>query len=157
MARAAIMMRKWRGHFVPVDTYAQQQVDEIPEGKDLSVRASVMSSTGKTQREGNRGLWWAGLQMLAENSDDLEYDDKRKAHETILRALGYVRPRYRVDNTVEYIPISTAEDAMDDDEFSILMERAEALIYAKFGWSPWGSWKAEQEAKNANQQRNRRG
>lgn len=156
MARPAIMMRKWRGHLVPADPYAQQQVDEIADGKDLSVRISVMSSTGKTQREGNRGLWWAGLQMLAENSDDLDYDDKRKAHETILRALGYVRPRYRVDNTVEYIPISTAEDAMDDDEFAVLMERANAFIEGRFGWNPWESWKLEQEAKNANQQRNRR-
>lgn len=150
MARSPILMRKDRGKLVGVDAYSLQQIDALPEGKELSVRVSVMSSTGKTEREGARGLWWAGLGLLAENVEDLAYDSPRKAHETILRELGYVRPRYRVDNTVEYIPLSTAEDAMDDEEFANLQERANAFIEMRFGWNPWQTWKDQQEAAGGN-------
>ncbi len=145
------MMIKQRGGLYPADAYAAQQYDALPEGKDLSVRISVMSSTGKTEREGARGLWWAGLQMLAENSDDPDYDTHRKAHEAILFALGFVRPRFRIDGSVIMDVVSTAEDAMDDEEFSVLMTKADEFIMRRFGWSPWESWKMEQDAKRANQ------
>lgn len=156
MARAPIMCRKERGGFFPADAYASQQYDAIPEGKELSVRVSVMSSTGKTEREGNRGLWWAGLHLLAENCDDPEYDTDRKAHEAILFALGFVRPRFRIDGSIVMDVVSTSEEAMDDEEFSVLMRKADEFIERKFGWNPWESWKLEQEAAKANQQGSRR-
>lgn len=144
------MMRKARGGLFPADAYAAEQYDQLPEGKELSVRVSVMSSTGKTQREGARGLWFGGLELLSQNVDDVAYDSKAKAKDSILRELGYVRPRYLVGNRVEYIPISTSEAEMPDEEFLQLMERSAALIEAKFGWNPWEAWKAEKDAEKAN-------
>ncbi len=150
MARAAIMMRKWKGRLVPADAYAQQQTDELPEGKELSVRVSVMSSTGKTQREGMRGLWFGGLELLAQNTDDMSYDSKDKAYHQIRVDLGYTRKRFRIDGTYEEIPISTSEESMPDEEFQVLMERAQAFVEATMGWNPWQVWKQEKDAEAAN-------
>lgn len=150
MARPAIMMRKDRGKLVGVDAYSLQQIDALPEGKELSVRVSVMSSTGKTEREGARGLWWGGLGVLCENVEDQRYDTPRKAHDEILRGLGFVRPRWRIDGSVTMDPVSTADGAMDDDEFSVLQERARAFVLDRIGFDPWEMWKAEKDAENAN-------
>ncbi len=156
MSRAPIMCRKERGGFFPADAYASQQYDAIPEGKELSVRVSVMSSTGKTEREGSRGMWWGTMTMLSENVDDIEFDTPRKAHDATLFALGFVRPRFRVDGSVEMIPVSTADDNMDDGEHAILVEKARAYLTGRFGFDPFEAWAQEQDAKKANQHRGRR-
>jgi len=144
MSRSPIAMR-WdarRGGFFPMDAYGQEQCAALKDG-DYNVRVSKLTRTGREEREGMRGLWWGGLSLLAENTEDPRFDEKRKAHDNILEALGYTRKRYRIDNTYELIPISTAEDAMPDDEFAILQERAEAYMIGEIGWSPWQQWKDE--------------
>lgn len=151
MSKAPIAMQ-WdqrRGGLFPFDSYSQEQCAALKEG-DYNVRVSRMTKTGREEREGLRGLWWAGLGLLAENTEDWRFNEKRKAHDTILVSLGYSRPRFRIDKTFDMIPISTTEDSMDDDEFAILMERGEAYIVGQIGWSPWQSWKDEKDAQKAN-------
>jgi hypothetical protein len=150
MARAPIMCRKSRGGLFPADAYGQSQYDALPDGKELAVRVTVMSSTGKTEREGMRGLWWGSMELLSQNVDDIEYDTKEKAHASTLFALGFVRPRFRIDGSVEMIPVSTAEDNMPDEEMAILLEKAAGFLTRKFGFDPFQSWKDEHEAANAN-------
>lgn len=150
MSRSPILMRKDRGKLVGVDAYSLQQIDALPEGKELSVRVSVMSSTGKTEREGARGLLWAGINLLAENSDSPLMDSPRKAYEYLLSVLGYVRPRFRVDGTYEMIPMSTSEEAMDDTEHALLLERMRAWSVEHLGTDWWQAWKDQQEAAGGN-------
>lgn len=150
------MMERRGLHLVPSDPYGQQQIDALPDGKQLSVRISVMSASGKTEREGSRGMWWGTMTLLSENSDDIEFSSPRNAHDSTLFALGFVRPRFRVDGSVEMVPVSTADHAMDDGEHAILVEKARAYLTNRFGYDPFSAWTDEQTAKKANQQWDRR-
>lgn len=149
MSRAPIAMEKRRGGLAPADAYAQQQYDALPDNVRLNVRVSKLSAKGKEEREGARGLWWAGLTLLSQNTENQNYDTARKAHETILRGLGFVRPRFRIDGSVVMDPVSTSDTNMDDEEFTVLQERARAYVIAEFGFDPWAMWVEEQEAAEA--------
>ncbi len=144
MSRAPIAMEKVSGRLVGIDSYARQQIDDLPTGKALSVRVSVMSSSGKTQREGMRGLWWAGCDLLSQQVDELHYDTRRKASNMILMSLGFVTAKPKADGRVDIVPISTGEDVLDDEEMQILLERAAAFCIQRFGFDPFQSWKDQQ-------------
>lgn len=150
MSRSPIAMEKRGGRLVPIDAYASEQVDLLPEGKTLSVRVSVMTAKGKTEREGNRGLMWAGINLLADNTDSVLLNSPRKAYEYMLTALGYVRPRFRIDGSYDMIPMSTSEEAMDDSEHALCLERMRAWSVQHLGVDYWQSWIDENEAANAN-------
>ena len=131
----------------PLDAYAAEQLAALPPGT-YSVRFARMTAKGKTEREGQRGLWWAGCDLLSQNTERWGYADRRQTHETILTAIGYTRPRYRIDGSFELIPVSTAEDAMDDGEYAIMQERARAFTIREFGMDPWEEWAKQQDEMN---------
>jgi hypothetical protein len=147
MSRAPIGMVVDERGLHPLDGYAQEQLAALPPGT-YNVRFARMTAKYKEEREGMRGLWWAGLEVLANNTERRGYADKRQAHESILRAIGYTRPRYRMDHSFELIPISTAEESMDDAEFAIMQERARTYCIDEHGFDPWETWVNEQEAMN---------
>lgn len=149
MSQAPIFVRVERGGLMPLDSYAAQQLSKLQPGAEYSARLSRITRTGREEREGMRGRWWAGLALLAESTEDMAYDTPRKAHEAILMGLKYVRPRFRIDGSFDMVPVSTSDAAMDDGEFSILQERARAFCEAKFGFDPFAAWEAEQDAKKA--------
>ena len=147
MSRAPIGMTIDERGLHPLDGYAQEQLAALPPGT-YNVRFARMTGKYKEEREGMRGLWWAGCDLLAQNTEQWGYADRRQAHETILRGIGYTRPRYRADGSFELIPVSTAEEAMDDAEFAIMQERARAFAVREHGFDPWAMWVEEQEAMN---------
>ncbi len=141
MAREGITVRVERGGLFPLDAYGQEQIDKLPPGEYVA-RLSKMTGRYREEREGLRGLWWAGCGLLAENNDVPGYQTKRGASDMILTKLGMVRPSLKGKRIPE--PVSLAEDAgIDDEEFKIIMEMAEAFVLAKFGWSPWEEWKKQ--------------
>lgn len=147
MSRAPIGMTIDHRGLHALDAYSQEQLAALPHGT-YNVRFAKMTGKYKEEREGMRGLWWAGLELLVNNTERRGYADKRQAHETILRAIGYTRPRFRADHSFELIPISTSEESMDDAEFAIMQERARAFCMEEHGFDPFEMWKEEQEAMN---------
>lgn len=145
MSRAPIGMTIDQRGLFPLDAYAQEQLAALPPGT-YSVRFARMTARGKTEREGLRGLWWAGCEMLSQNVEHRLWDTKRKASDQILIGLGFVRPRFRIDKTVDMIPVSLAEDAMDDEEMIVLLERGRTFCIDRWGFDPFEMWTNEQDA-----------
>ena len=145
MSRPPIFIEVRGGRVSPADAYAQEQLANLPDGR-YNARVSKVTRAGREEREGARGLWWAGCTLLAENSESAAMDTARKAHEHILMGLGFVRPRFRVDGSFTMVPVSTSEAEMDDEEFAILQEKAREFCVARFGYDPFETWKDQQEA-----------
>ncbi len=139
----------------PVDAYAAEQLqklhEELPKG-EFFARLSRLTAKGKDERQGIRGLWWAGVNLLAESVEDPAWDTPRKAHERILEGLGYVRPRWRANGSLELVVVSTTEENMDDEEAQVLQERARPMVLQKWGFDPWQKWVDQKEAEEAARQ-----
>lgn len=146
MSRPPIFIEVRGGRISAADPYAAEQIANLPDGQ-YNARLSKMTRAGREQREGLRGLWWAGCTLVAENSDSPLLDTSRKVHEHILMGLGFVRPRFRVDGAFDMVPVSTSESEMDDDEFTILQEKARAFALARWDYDPWAVWVEQQEGK----------
>ena len=147
MSRAPIAMTIDHRGLHGLDAYAQEQMVALPHGT-YNVRFSRMTARGKTEREGLRGLWWAGCEVLSQNVEHRLWDTKRKASDQILIGLGFVRPRFRIDKTVDMIPVSLAEDAMEDEEMIALLERARPFCIDRWGFDPFQAWTDEQDNLN---------
>lgn len=145
MSRPPIFIEVRGGRVSAADAYAAEQLSNLPDGQ-YNARLSKMTRAGREEREGLRGLWWAGCTLLAENSDSPLLDTSRKVHEHILMGLGFVRPRFRVDGGFDMVPVSTSESEMDDGEFVILQEKARAYAIQRWGFDPWLTWVEQQEA-----------
>jgi hypothetical protein len=147
MSRPPIVIEARGGRLLPGDQWAEEQIAALPDGR-YTARLSKQTRAGREEREAHRALWWAGCNMLAENSDSPLLDTQRKVHEFFLTNLGFVRPRFRVGGGFDMVPVSTSEAEMDDDEFAILQEKARAYSIERFGYDIWQSWIDEQEAKS---------
>lgn len=144
MSRAPIYMEFDGRGFVPADAYAQEQMQAFQRGDRFNVRLSKITARGKEERDGLRGLWWAGCELLSQQVDELHYDTKRKASNMILMSLGFVATKPKADGSVDIVPISTGEDVLDDEEMHILLERAAAHCIRRFGFDPFQAWKDAQ-------------
>lgn len=145
MSRPPIFIEVNNGHVSGADAYAQEQLSLLPNGK-YNARLSKMTRAGREEREGLRGLWWAGCTLVSENTENAAWDTPRKVHNAILMGLGFVRPRFRVDGTFEMVPVSTSEVEMDDSEMAILQEKARPFAINLWGFDPWATWVEQQEA-----------
>jgi len=132
-----------------MDQYAHQQIEELPPGT-YSVRCSRMTAKYKTEREGMRGLWWAGCDLLSKNTEQKGFATKRAASDEILIGIDLTRKRYRIDKTWEPIPVSLAEESMDDEEMATVIELGRAYCMDRFRFDPFKMWVDEQEAMKAN-------
>lgn len=139
MTRPPIFIEIKGGRVSPADAYAEEQLSQLPDGQ-YNARLSKMTRAGREEREGARGLWWAGCTLVAENSDNPLLDTSRKVHEHILMQLGFVRPRFRIDGAFDMVPVSTSESEMDNIEFAILQEKARPLAVRLWGMDPWQLW-----------------
>lgn len=144
MSRPAIFIEVRGGRVSAADAYGAEQLSNLPDGR-YNMRVSKVTRAGREEREGLRGLWWAAMSLLSENSDSPLIDTPRKAHEFILMGLGFVRPRFRVDGGFDMIPVSTSESEMDDGEFLTLMEKAASFCIDRFGFDPMQTWKDQQQ------------
>lgn len=149
MSRAAIYMEFDGRGFVPADAWASEQLSALKPGTRFNVRVSRITARGKEEREGLRGLWWAGCELLSQQVDELHYDTKRKASNMILMSLGFVTAKPKIGGTVDIVPISMADNVLDDGEFAILLERAAAFCVNRFGFDPFEMWKDQQPQKVA--------
>lgn len=146
MSRPPIFIEVRGGRVSAADAYAAEQLSQLPDGQ-YNARLSRVTRAGREEREGLRGLWWAGCTLMAENSDNAALDTARKVHEALLMGMGFVRPRFRVDGSFDMVPVSTSEAEMDDGEFAILQERARAYALERWGIDPWQMWVDQQEAR----------
>lgn len=144
MSRPPIVIEVRGGRMAPGDQWAEEQIAALPDGR-YTARLSKQTRAGREEREGIRGLWWAGCHLLSENTEDASADTARKAHEQILMGLGFVRPRFRVDGSFEMVPVSTSESEMADDEAAILQEKARPYAIRRWGFDPWLAWTEQQE------------
>lgn len=146
MAKPPILMRKERGHLVPIDAWAAEQLDALPEGKDLSVRVAQSRSRGKLN------LWWAGLGLMVENLPEHQqrmWPTARALHEALLEALGFVHKLWRVDGTFRIQVDSIALDNMEEEEFNEVFERGRALCVAICGYDPFETWVQQAKERGA--------
>lgn len=147
MARTKIYITiDQNGRIGPGDAYGAEQLSTLPRG-DYFVTFSKLTARGRDERDGLRGLWFAGLKLLSENTEDPRYDTPEKCYANIRIDLGYSRPRWRRDGTVEMVPISTSDAAFPDEEMHTLQERAREFCLRRFGYDPWLVWTETQEAK----------
>ncbi len=144
MSRSPIYVEFDGRGLVPVDAYAAEQLAALVKGSRYNARLSRITASGKEEREGMRGLWWAGCDLLSQQVDELHYDTRRKASNMILMSLGFVTAKPKADGRVDIVPISTGEDVLDDEEMQILLERAAAFCIQRFGFDPFQSWKDQQ-------------
>lgn len=152
MARSPIMVTVQGGRITAADAYGAEQIAALPDGT-YSARLSRMTAKYKTEREGLFGLWWAGCDLLSQNTEEAGFYSKRAASDSILDAIGATRRRYRTDKKWENIPVSVSEDAMTDEEFAGILELGRAWCLRHFGFDPFQMWIDEEEAKKGNNRR----
>ena len=143
-AKPPILMRKEQGRLVPIDAWAAEQLDAIPNGKDLSVRVTQSRSRGKLN------LWWAGLGLMVDNLPDHQRDmwpTARALHEALLESMGFVHKLWRIDGTYRVQVDSIALDNMDEEEFSEVFERGRAICMQIAGYDPFETWVQEAKAR----------
>lgn len=141
-AKPPILMRKEAGRLVPIDPWAREQIDALPEGKDLHVRAS------ERRTHGLNGLYWAGLGLLVDNFDEADakmWRTSKRLHKTLLCELGYVERIYRIDGTFTEQADSVAFDEMDEADFKELFEHVRAMVVKRWRYDPWDLWKANRD------------
>lgn len=134
----------------PVEPWTAERLESFREGEDLGVTAV----SGK--RKGALNWYWAGLGTLLENLDDPDrklWGTTRKLHNLIMEELGYVTRVYRIDRTYRIEVDSIAFEAMPDDDFLELFERARQLIVDWKGYDPFLEWKRLADEKKSWAQR----
>jgi len=132
-----ILMRKEQGRLVPAHGFAAEQVDALPNGKDLWVRVTQVRSNSQLN------LFWAALGLVVENFDDemsRKYPTTRHLYRAILIDLGYADTLYRVDGSVMIVENSVAFEAMEQDEMNRLMDRAAAKFIDWIGYDPFDAY-----------------
>lgn len=138
----------------PTDPWSLERICAYPERTPLGVTVT------SARRRGKNAIYWAGLALLVDNIEDEHFPTSRKLHDGILDELRMITRIWRIDGTFIEVPDSIAFDAMDDPEFEIFFEKAQALIVARWGWSPFDAWLKLQEEKKFNRddwRRNYRG
>lgn len=133
---------EWDGQaFRPVDAYSAELADQLPRGTRLEGHFTAV--TGKADaRAGNTRLYWAGINLLHENTD--EFPTARKLHDHILEELGFFTRHPRIDGGERREIDSTKE--MEDDEFATMWELAKTYVLARWRFDPWEKWKEEAAA-----------
>lgn len=147
MSRSPIGMTIDHRGLHALDGYAQEQLAALPHGT-YNVRFAKMTGKYKEQREGLRGLWFAGCELLSQNTEQDGFATKRAASNSLLVGMKMTRRKYHNDKTWEPIPISLSEDNLDDEEMLTILEMARAYCLDRFGFDPFEMWKQEQEAMN---------
>lgn len=128
-----ILVRKERGHLVPSHAFSAEQIDALPEGKDLWVRVTQVRSNSQLN------LFWAALGLVVDNFDDemlRKYPTTRKLYRALLIDLGYAETLYRIDGSVMIIEDSVSFEAMEQDEMNRLMDRAAVRFTEWIGYDP---------------------
>lgn len=125
----------------PADAYSAELLEGLRREKFYNLTISEERSRGRLNH------WWAGIGLLRENIDDERFPTSRHLHHAILEELGCVTRFYRIDGTFKTEADSIALDAMSEEEFEEIFERARALAVSEWGYDPWQLWQQEAEAK----------
>lgn len=134
---------------VPADPYSAELLDKLDRRKIYNV------DVGEERKRGKLNLYWAGLALLHENltpEQDKLWPTARKLHEAFMEELGYVTKRYRIDHSYKIEPDSIALDQMQEEEFSVVLERAKALAVAVWKWDPWAEWVRQAQERKDNRE-----
>lgn len=113
-------MRRQGARLVPVSMVDEEALNDIPEGKDLTVTVARQRST-KQHR-----FFWALLNKVCEN-----HDTYRRAEQLLLWLkirMGYVENIQFHDGNVCWIPQSISFNAMDQIEFKKFFDAALDVI-----------------------------
>lgn len=105
---------------------------------------------------GDLRLYWAGLGVLHDNldEDDTErWPTKRKLHDTMMDALGFVHKVYRLDNSYRLETDSIALDNMSEEDFKSVMEMVRAAVVKRWGYDPWDEWTKRKDEEDAARKR----
>jgi hypothetical protein len=132
-----ILCRKEQGRLVPAHSFAAEQIDALPNGKDLWVRVTQVRSNSQLN------LFWAGLGLVVDNFDDemlRKYPTTRKLYRALLIDLGYAETLYRIDGSVMIIEDSVSFEAMEQDEMNRLMDRAAVRFVEWIGYDPFDAY-----------------
>jgi hypothetical protein len=132
---------EWDGAvFRPSDPYSAELADKLPRGVKLESNFTVLTSKAEG-RAAKLRLWWAGMNLLQENTE--EFPTSRKLHEHILEELGFYKKMPRADDADYREVDSIKAENMEDAEFDTLFELARTYVLTRWHFDPWERWKEE--------------
>lgn len=123
--------------FSPVDPWSAGEAELIPEN------VPMMAEIKPDRTRGDLKLYWAGLGLLHDNLDDddrVRWPVKRKLHDTMMDALGFVHRIYRLDNSYRLETDSVALNNMSEEEFKVVLETMRAAVVKRWNYDPWDAW-----------------
>ena len=124
----------------PADPWSAEEIDVMKPGKTF--RVDMVAD----RKRGTLRHWWAGLAYMVERWKGLGdpradmYPSSRKLNEAVLVYLGYRETWYHLDGSMQFRPDSIRFEAMDEDEFSGVMEAARVMALQLWGMDPWQEW-----------------
>lgn len=145
-----VMVEVRDGALVPADPWSAETIDGLDRTKTYRLDL-------KTDRKhGTSNHWWAGLAYMVERFEEYSPDDlakkfpsSRKLHEAILIYLGYYETIHQLRGGVLLRPDSVRFEAMQEDEFKGLFEKARVMALDMWGIDPWFAWsEAKERAKS---------
>lgn len=145
-----IFVERRGSHFIPIDAWAEQQIQSFPEGQALAARVTKARATAQDEALGWLGKWWAGINLLHENTDDPErrWPTPRHLHNEILKELGYFTRIIRADGYKDE-PESVAVDKMEMEDRVYLQEQARTYCLGRWDFDPWAAWERQKDAEKA--------
>lgn len=148
MSKPPILMRREGSHLVPLTPWSEEQVLDLPDDRDLAVRVTKATSTGKDANEGLLALWWAGINLLHENvgDPDHEWPTPRHLSKKILSDIGFCIQVPDGQGGTRTLASSIALQNLEDfEDRQMIFELAQAYVVARWRWNPWQSWKDERD------------
>jgi len=140
----------------PYDGYSAEQLDALPRGVALNVRATRATKGTGDEDRGLLNLWWAGVGMLHDNIGDPERQWPTPTHlsKHILKEIGaYITVPDLVGGEKKIAQSLSLQNLEDIEDRKMLFEVAQAYVVARWGWNPWDTWKDEKAMSQPNSRR----
>lgn len=119
--KAPIMMVRRGDQLHPLTAFDGESLRAYPAGKPLKVEPRMPRRSSPQNR-----LYWSLLRLVCENLD--QPTTPKALHVWLKLKLGVVEAVPLRSGKIDYVPSSTAFDAMDHGEFTAYFSAAKALI-----------------------------
>lgn len=138
--RARIPVHVDNGRLVAFDAAGQEMIDRLPLGR-------IIAEIDQAEPEdGLRAFFFAGLNLLAENCDEVgpgrTFPTSESLRKYLLKEVGFAEAVVRIDG-VKWVPVSMARGAMDYPTLNTCVELVQQFVVHKWGWNPWTTWSEE--------------
>lgn len=144
----SIAMRKVNGRLDPVDYWAAEALDDLPDNKVLN--ATVTVARGMDADDEHRGalnFYHAGIGVLFDNIDGAgpgaRWPTATHLRKFILAELGFYTAIPQRDGGIRKDVDSMAMNRMTLEDLRTCTELSQAKALEFWGWDPWEEWKRQ--------------